>query len=392
MRQHERLETDDDRAGSGKALHHPSSPLSLYRARVRFIPARKLPFARGSICSGEPGISVASARYCSLVVRGGDGSARRPSTEAITDRRRPLELHGLGRHRHGLDDGGRRARARCGSSDAQAAADRRRLIFVQISDSHIGFNKDANTDVPGTLKAAIARINALPRRAVASCCTPATSRHLSKPEEFDSAEQLMRRSAAADVLRPGRARHAASTTARPTSSASARARPGAGWYSFDQDGVHFVGLVNVVDLKAGGLGQARRRAARMARGRPRRPLGRARRSSSSPTSRSGRVYPEWGWGTDDAAQALAYLKRFGSVTVLNGHIHQVMQKVEGNVTFHTAMSTAFPQPQPGRRAVARADEGAGRAGCGRSAGHHRHRLQRASRGTLAIVDQPLAQS
>jgi uncharacterized membrane protein len=59
------------------------------------------------------------------------------------------------------------------------------------------------------------------------------------------------------------------------------------------------------------------------------------------------VYPEWGWGTDDSAQALAYLKRFGSVSVLNGHIHQVMQKVEGNVTFHTAMSTAFPQPAPG---------------------------------------------
>jgi hypothetical protein len=59
------------------------------------------------------------------------------------------------------------------------------------------------------------------------------------------------------------------------------------------------------------------------------------------------VYPEWGWGTEDSAQALAYLKRFGSVTVLNGHIHQTMQKVEGNVTFHTAASTAFPQPHPG---------------------------------------------
>jgi 3',5'-cyclic AMP phosphodiesterase CpdA len=59
------------------------------------------------------------------------------------------------------------------------------------------------------------------------------------------------------------------------------------------------------------------------------------------------VYPDWGWGTEDSAQALTYLKRFGSVTVLNGHIHQVLQKVEGNVTFHTAMSTAFPQPAPG---------------------------------------------
>jgi len=59
------------------------------------------------------------------------------------------------------------------------------------------------------------------------------------------------------------------------------------------------------------------------------------------------VYPNWGWGTQDGAEALSYLKPFGSVTVLNGHIHQVVQKVEGNVVFHTATSTAFPQPAPG---------------------------------------------
>jgi hypothetical protein len=61
------------------------------------------------------------------------------------------------------------------------------------------------------------------------------------------------------------------------------------------------------------------------------------------------VYEQWGWGTEDSARALEYLKRFGSVTVLNGHIHQIMQKVEGNVTFHTARSTAFPQPAPSQR-------------------------------------------
>jgi 3',5'-cyclic AMP phosphodiesterase CpdA len=60
------------------------------------------------------------------------------------------------------------------------------------------------------------------------------------------------------------------------------------------------------------------------------------------------IYPDWGWGTDDSEQALSYVKRFGSVTVLNGHIHQVMQKVEGKVSFHTAMSTAFPQPASGK--------------------------------------------
>ncbi len=122
---------------------------------------------------------------------------------------------------------------------------------------------------------------------------------------------------------------------------------GNGWYSFQHKGVHFIGLVNVLDLKAGGLGT----------------LGQAqlewlendvkRLPSSTPIVVFAHiplwnVYPDWGWGTDDSAQALSYLKRFGSVTVLNGHIHQTMQKVEGRVTFHTATSTAFPQPQPGK--------------------------------------------
>jgi hypothetical protein len=121
---------------------------------------------------------------------------------------------------------------------------------------------------------------------------------------------------------------------------------GAGWYSFDKKGVHFVALVNVMNLKAGGLGS----------------LGAEQLewlekdvkhlSKSTPVIVFAHiplwtVYPEWGWGTEDSAQALSYLKRFGSVTVLNGHIHQTMQKVEGNVTFHTATSTAFPQPKPG---------------------------------------------
>src|SRR5271166_513617 len=121
---------------------------------------------------------------------------------------------------------------------------------------------------------------------------------------------------------------------------------GAGWYSFDKKRVNFVGLVKVMNLKAGGLGS----------------LGAEQLewmekdvkhlSKSTPVVVFAHiplwsVYPEWGWGTGDSERALGLLKRFGSVTVLNGHIHQVMQKVEGNVTFHTAMSTAFPQPKPG---------------------------------------------
>ncbi len=125
-----------------------------------------------------------------------------------------------------------------------------------------------------------------------------------------------------------------------------RGSKGAGWYSFDANGVHFIGLVNVVDLKAGSLGNLGNEQLEWLEndleGRP----------ASTPIVVFAHiplwsVYPAWGWGTEDAARALDYLKRFGSVTVLNGHIHQIMQKIEGNVTFHTAMSTAFPQPAPG---------------------------------------------
>jgi 3',5'-cyclic AMP phosphodiesterase CpdA len=121
---------------------------------------------------------------------------------------------------------------------------------------------------------------------------------------------------------------------------------GAGWHSFDKDGVHFIGLVNVVNLKAGGLGSLGTEQLEWLE------TDVKRLKSSTPIVVFAHiplwsVYPEWGWGTDDSAQALSYLKRFGSVSVLNGHIHQVMQKVEGHVSFHTAMSTAFPQPAPG---------------------------------------------
>jgi Icc protein len=119
---------------------------------------------------------------------------------------------------------------------------------------------------------------------------------------------------------------------------------GRGWYSFTHKDVHFVGMSNVAALE--GLGKLG----------PEQLQWLEADLKAQPASRPvvvfahiplWSVYPEWGWGTEDSAQALGFLKRFGSVTVLNGHIHQVMQKVEGSVTFHTAMSTAFPQPAPG---------------------------------------------
>jgi 3',5'-cyclic-AMP phosphodiesterase len=222
------------------------------------------------------------------------------------------------------------------------------LSFLQISDSHIGFNKEANKDVTATFKIALDRINAMPTPPSFLIHTGDISQ-LSKPEEFDTFDQVLKSCKTKDVFYvPGehdvindggklfRDRYLKSVEGK-----------GSGWYSFNKNGIHFIGLVNVVNLQAGGLGQ----------------LGDEQLewleddvkglSAETPIVVFAHiplwaVYPKWGWGTDDSERALGYLKRFGSVTVLNGHIHQVLQKVEGNVTFHTAMSTAFPQPEPGQ--------------------------------------------
>ncbi len=219
------------------------------------------------------------------------------------------------------------------------------LSFVQISDSHMGFNKPANPDVIGTLKAAVAKINALPEQPAFILHTGDIS-HLSKPEEFDNVEQILKDASAKEVFYVPGEHDVIGDDGKQYLERYGKRSQGAGWYSFDQKGVHFIGLVNVMNLKAGGLGS----------------LGQEQLewlekdvkhlSKSTPIVVFAHiplwsVYPDWGWGTEDSAQALSYLKRFGSVTVLNGHIHQTMQKVEGNVTFHTAASTAFPQPKPG---------------------------------------------
>jgi 3',5'-cyclic AMP phosphodiesterase CpdA len=220
------------------------------------------------------------------------------------------------------------------------------LSFAQISDSHMGFNKPANPDVAATLRAAVEKINALPTPPEFLLHTGDIS-HLAKPEEFDTVEQILKSCVAKDVFFVPGEHDVIGDDGKQFLERFGKGTTGQGWRSFDKKGVHFVGLVNVMNLKAGGLGS----------------LGSEQLewleadlkglTASTPIVVFAHiplwsVYPQWGWGTEDSAQALSYLKRFGSVTVLNGHIHQTMQKVEGNVTFHTAASTAFPQPQPGQ--------------------------------------------
>jgi len=215
------------------------------------------------------------------------------------------------------------------------------FTFVQISDSHIGFNKPANTDVTATLQAALKKIDQAPGSPDFLIHTGDLT-HSSKPAEFDTLDQIL--SSRRQVFYVPGEHDTSVDDGKMYLERYGKNTRGSGWYSFDHKGVHFIGLVNVVQLEGmGKLGQAQ--------------LDWLKKDlqgvkSSVPIVLFAHiplwaVYPEWGWGTSDSEQAFAMLKRFGSVTVLNGHIHQVMQKVEGNVTFHTAMSTAFPQAAPG---------------------------------------------
>ena len=220
------------------------------------------------------------------------------------------------------------------------------FTFVQVSDSHIGFAKDPNPDARATFREAVARIKALPDRPAFILHTGDVSQ-LSKPEEFDDADQILKEAGLPVFHVPGEHDMLDDGQGKAFLDRYGQGTLGDGWRSFDHGGVHFVGLVNVKDLKAGGMGH----------------LGQAQlawlQKDLAPLRASTPVvvythiplwtiYREWGWGTDDSAQALALLRRFGSVTVLNGHIHQIITKTEGNITFQTARSTAFPQPAPGQ--------------------------------------------
>jgi len=237
-----------------------------------------------------------------------------------------------------------------GTGPASAAADTGELRFVQISDSHLGFARDPNKDVAATLKQTVAKINALPD-APAFVLHTGDLTHLAKPGEFDDCAEILKGvKAGAFGYVPGE-HDFDSDGNKEYLKRYGKGTQGLGWYSFDHKGVHFVGLVNVASAKSGsgdgGLGMIGADQLEWLK------KDLAGLKDSAPVVVYAHVplwavYEKWGWGTKDAEKALELLKRFGSVTVLNGHIHQAMQKVEGKVTFHTARSTAFPQSEPGK--------------------------------------------
>jgi Icc protein len=219
------------------------------------------------------------------------------------------------------------------------------FTFLQISDSHIGFDKAANPDTRATLRQALAEVKSLPA-APAFIVHTGDVTQVSRDNEFDDADQILKETGIQTFFVPGEHDMVDESGGKAFLERFGKGSQGTGWFSFDHQGVHFVGLVNVADLKPGGMGNLG--AAQLAW--LKRDL--AMRPSSTPIVVFAHiplwtVYAPWGWGTSDAALALTMLRRFGSVTILNGHIHQIAQKVEGRMTFHTARSTAFPQPAPG---------------------------------------------
>jgi 3',5'-cyclic-AMP phosphodiesterase len=272
-------------------------------------------------------------------------------------------------------------------SNSNATTKKTGFSFVQISDSHIGFEKAGiNTDVTGTLKLAIARINALPEPPDFVLHTGDLT-HLAAADEFDTLDQLLKNVKTQQIFYVPGEHDVTGDNGKLYLERFGKNTVGQGWHSFDYNGVHFAGLVNVVDIQQNGLGALGNDQLEWLQNDLR------DRSSETPIVVFAHiplwsVYPKWGWGTDDGAQALNCLKRFGSVTVLNGHIHQTMKKVEGRVTFHTAMSTAFPQPEPGkapRPGPMRVEAGKLRDYLGITDVNYAE-----SNGSLAIVDSTIA--
>jgi 3',5'-cyclic AMP phosphodiesterase CpdA len=217
------------------------------------------------------------------------------------------------------------------------------LRFVQLSDSHIGFNGPANPHVVDTFTHAINQVNSLDYTPDFVIHTGDLT-HLATPEQFDQVKQMLTGLKTPHVFTVPGEHDSTDDAGQKYRAAFGAGTRGDGWYSFDVAGVHVIGLVNTLHLqKLGHLGTDQLEFIEKDV---------AGLSSDTPIIVFSHIplfamYPDWGWGTDDATQALSYLRRFSSVTCLNGHVHQLFSKTEGNVTFYSGTTTAYPLPHPG---------------------------------------------
>ncbi|MFG2961108.1 metallophosphoesterase family protein [Streptomyces sp. NPDC048291] len=271
-----------------------------------------------------------------------------------------------------------------GTAARTAAADSGTLRFVQVSDSHIGFQGPANTDVAGSFTEAVNQVNSLGFRPDFVMHSGDLT-HLSTAGQFDQVKQMMAKLRTDRVFTVPGEHDSIGDAGRAYRRTFGTGTLGDGWYSFDTHGVHFVALVNTLSLeKLGHLGNDQIDFVRKDL---------AGLSSDTPVVVFSHIplfamYPKWGWSTDDALKVIALLRRFSSVTCLNGHVHQLFSKTEGNITFHSATTTAYPLPKPGRAPAPTPQVVPARqlkAALGiRSVGYHRGDRE------LAVKDQRLA--
>jgi 3',5'-cyclic AMP phosphodiesterase CpdA len=230
-----------------------------------------------------------------------------------------------------------------GSAAGERAHARPTLRFAQVSDSHIGFTGAPNPDVADTFGHAIGQVNNLGYTPDFVIHTGDLT-HLSTPDQFDKVKQMLAGLRTPHVFTVPGEHDSVDDAGQKYRSVFGAGTRGDGWYSFDIAGVHVIALVNTLNLKKlGHLGTdqldfVQKDVAGL--------------SSDTPIIVFSHIplfamYPDWGWGTDDATQALSYLSRFSSVTCLNGHVHQLFSKTEGNVTFYSGTTTAYPLPHPG---------------------------------------------
>ena len=218
------------------------------------------------------------------------------------------------------------------------------MRFAQISDSHIGFKGLANTNVTDTFNHAIGQINGLDYTPDFVIHTGDLT-HMATPDQFDQVKHMLGELNTPHVFTVPGEHDSTDDAGQKYRQAFGAGTRGDGWYSFDIAGVHIIGLVNTLNMqKLGHLGADQLEFVEKDV---------AGLSSDTPIIVFSHIplfamYPDWGWGTDDATQALSYLKRFSSVTCLNGHVHQLFSKTEGNVTFYSATTTAYPLPAPGQ--------------------------------------------
>ena len=230
-----------------------------------------------------------------------------------------------------------------GTAGAAHTQARPTLRFAQISDSHIGFQGTANANVTGTFTEAINQVNGLGYTPDFVIHTGDLT-HLSTPDQFDQVKQMLTGLNTPHIFTVPGEHDSVDDAGQKYRQVFGAGTRGDGWYSFDIAGVHVIALVNTLNLKKlGHLGTDQLEFIQKDVA----PL-----SSDTPIIVFGHIplfamYPSWGWGTDDATQALSYLRRFSSVTCLNGHVHQLFTKTEGNITFHSATTTAYPLPHPG---------------------------------------------